>query len=397
MVHAPAGAPAAVDPLRAALVRAAGRSGVRGEGRPFSRAAAQLEAGAVPAERLDGFARAAQLAAKGWRGYLEARFADAAAHLGDARGEAAALLDLAGGVEVYAELCLRLGAVELALGREPRRRRAFAWPGCSIRSATCPTPSSSPPWSTASARRRAGRGRAGAGASTRCRQAARSRWTGAPLGAAPVEVDLEDGRHVVVARAPGRTPRGQVAAVDASGAADIRIELAEDPLAATVARAGAHLRIGEGAAGAADAAQALIEVGELDGVLVAASVWRRGEPALLGQFCRAAPAGCGRVIEIGYGRRDRLEQAAAALWRQASDGGQGHALTLLADARLVHREPAPARPLPGRDARWWQSRWLWVGIGGAALSAVAAGLVLSADDGDLEWTLSSDGCQFGRC
>lgn len=397
VVHAPAGAPAAVDPLRAALARAAARSGLRGEGRPFSRATALLAAGAVRAERLDGFARATQLADRGWRGYLEARFAAAAAHLGDARGEAAALLDLAGGLEVYAELCLRIGAVELALGRERESEASFRLAGRLDPEREVTDAEFKP---AVVDRFRAAQGRAGPTRRRRIDAAppgSAIEVDGRALGAAPVEVDLEDGMHVLVARAPGRAPRGLVASVDAGGPAEIRIELAEDPLAATVAGAGAHLRIGEGSAAAADAAQALIAVGELDGVLVAASLWRRGEPALLGQFCRAAPAGCGPVVEIGYARRDRLDQAADALWRQTRDGGQGHALTLLADARLVHREPGPTRRLPANDARWWQSRWLWVGIGGAALSAAAAGFMLSADGGDLEWTLSSDGCQFGRC
>ena len=395
VVHAPAGAPVAVDLLRAALARAAARTGVRGEGRPFSRAAAQLAAGAVRTERLDGFARAAQLAAQGWRGYLEARFAEAAAHMGDARGEAVALLDLAGGVEMYGELCLRLGAVELALGREREAEASFRLAGLLVPGRDVTDAEFKP---AVVDRFRA--------AQATVRPVRRRRIDAVPpgsaievdgraRGAAPVEVDLEDGTHVVVARAPGRTPRGLLAAVDASGPADIRIELAEDPLAATVAGAATQLRIGTGTAGATDAARALVAVGELDGVLVAASVWRRGQPALLGQFCGAAPAGCGRVIEIGY-RRDRLEQAADGLWRQARDAGQGHGLTLLVDARLLHREPAPSRRTAG-DTRWWQSRWLWVGVGGAALSAVAAGLVLSTDGGDLEWTLSSDGCQFGRC
>jgi hypothetical protein len=397
VVHAPAGAPAAGDPLRAALARAAARSGARGEGRPFSRAAAHLAAGAVRAERLEGFARAAQLAARGWRGYLEARFADAAAQMGDARGEAAALLDLAGGVEMYGELCLRLGAIELALGHEREAEASFRLAGLLDPQRDVTDAEFKP---AVVDRFRA--------AQARARPLRRRRIDAVPpgstievdgrsLGAAPIEVDLEDGTHVVVARAPGRTPRGLLAAVDATGQGDIRIELADDPLAASVAGAGARMRIGEGAPGATDAARALVAVGELDGVLVVASVWRRGEPALLGQFCGAAPGGCGRVIEIGYGRRDRLEQAADALWRQAREGGQGHRLTLLADARLVHREAAPTRRPATEGARWWQSRWLWVGVGGAAISAVAAGLMLRGDGGDLEWTLSSDGCEFGRC
>jgi hypothetical protein len=400
VVHAPAGAPSTADEVRSALARAAAQVGVRGEGRPFSRAADMLGEGLVPADRLDGFARVEALAGEGWRGYLEARFADAAARLDEARRAAIPLLDLAGANEMVADLSLRLAAVELALGRDREaeldlRLAALLDPQRAVTDAEFKP--------AVVARYRA------------VRSGARPRWPrrvevdpagavvevdGRAAGTAPLDVELEEGIHVLVARAPGRAPRGELVAVGGREPSGIRLDLAPEALSAAATGAASALRIGEGAARATEAARAVIAAGELDGMLVAASVWRRGRPALLGQLCRGEPPACGAPVEVGYGGPDRLAAAAVELWHEAWRASGGHRLTLLADARLVHREPGPAPPLPDRRERaggFWQSRWLWVGIGGLAVSVVAAGLVLGSGGGDLEWTISSDGCQFGRC
>ncbi|HKE15854.1 MAG TPA: PEGA domain-containing protein [Kofleriaceae bacterium] len=400
VAHAPPGAPTTADELRAALARTAGQVGVRGEGRPFSRAAAMLADGAVAAERLEGFARVEALADEGWRGYLEARFADAATHLLDARRAAGGLLDLAGAPELVADLSLRLGAVELALGRERDADRDLRL-AAALDPERAVTDAEFKP--AVVDRYRA------------ARSGARRRWPrrievapagaevevdGRAAGAAPLDVELEEGAHVVVARAPGRAARGELIAVGGREPAVIRLELAADPLAEASAGAAAALRIGDDAPRASGAARALIAVGELDGVLVAASIWRRGRPALLGQLCRGEPLDCGAAVEVDDGGRERLDAAALELWREALRASGGHALTLLADARLVHRETGPAPLAPERRAGaggFWRSRWLWVGVGGFAVSLVAAGLVLGGGGDDVQWTISSDGCQFGRC
>ena len=388
IVHAPAGAPATPDQVRAALARAAARAGERAETRPFARAAALLAAGSVQAERLDGFARVERLAGEGWRGYLEARFAEAAARLGEASSQAVALLDLAGGLELYADLSLRRGAVELALGRDREAELAFRL-AAALDPARAVTDAEFKP--AVVERYRLAR----SGERPRHRRRIEVEPAGATVEvdggatvAAPLELELEEGTHVLVARAPGRMPRAMV--VSGEGSA-VRLSLAEDRLAAAARAAG--LSIGRGEREAGEVGAALIAAGELDGILIAASVWRGGRPALLGQLCRGAPLGCGRAVEIGHG--GSLDRAAAELWREVGRPGR-HPLTLLADARLVHRELAP-RDGAKRDRRWWQSRWIWVGVGGLALSAVAAGVVLGAGEGDLEWTVSSDGCEFGGC
>jgi hypothetical protein len=145
--------------------------------------------------------------------------------------------------------------------------------------------------------------------------------------------------------------------------------------------------------GAGEVAAAIIEVGELDAILVAASIWRRGRPALLGQWCRGSPLDCARPVEVGYAPA-RLDAAAAELWRRAQ-GGAGAAFTLLADERLVRRESEPLAPAPAGP--WWRSRWLWIGAGGVAISAAAAALLLGSDEGGLTWAPTFDGCEFGGC
>jgi hypothetical protein len=398
VVHAPAGAPAKADQLRPALARAMERSGARGEARPLARAAALLASGTVPSERLEPFTRIEQLAREGWRGYLEARFAVAAARLAEARREAETTLALAGGLEVYADLSLRVGAVELALGRELEAELEFRLAGLLDPERAVTDDEFKP---AVVERYRAARRRAGPSWRRLIRvqpAGAAVEVNGRTVGAAPIEVALEQGRNVVVARASGWTARAEIVTVETSGA-PIDLALVVDPLAGAATGAAADLSIGQSAERAGAAARSLIALGELDGVLVVASVWRSGAPALLAQLCLPPPGGCGRTVEVRYGQADRLAQAASELWRAARASGGGRALSLLVDSRLVHREAGPARDRAHTGApsrRWWHSRWLWVGVGGLAVSAVAAGMALRSGD-DVEWTLSSDGCQFGRC
>jgi hypothetical protein len=380
--------------VRAALGRALTRSGGRGEGRPFARAAGLLAAGSVRAERLDGFARVERMMAEGWRGYLEARFAESAARLEEARGGALAIVDLPGGPELMADVSLRLGAARLALGRDREAARDFQL-AARLDPTRPVTDAEFKPQVVARFERERGEARA-----RRVRRievhpgGAQVEVDGRAAGRAPVALELDEGGHVLVARAPGWTARAVLVDVEASGAEAVGIELEADRVAALAGRGRAGMRIGQ--EGASETAAAVMMFGELDGVLMAASVWRSGRPALLGQYCGGAPLACGRVVEIVY-RPGSLDRVAAELWREARQVRSGATLVLLADARLVHREGGPGRARAGgEDGRWWQSRWLWLGVGGAAVSAAAAALVLSGG-GDEAWTASFGECEFGGC
>lgn len=395
VVYAPEGAPATRDQVGAALARAAQADGWRADVRPFAHAAAALAAGAVPGERLDRFARAEELAAEGWRAYLAARPTTALSRLGEARAEAAAILDLDGGRELYADLSVRMGAVKLALGRDAAddfRLAAALDPEREVTDAEF-KPAVVERFAAARGERR---GRAPLRVESAPAGAA-IELDGRLAGAAPVTVEADIGLHVLVARMAGRAARAEVVAI-APGAPARRLELDGDPAAAAVAAGTAGFKLGREERSAAIVAGAVLAYGELDALFLVGTVWRRGGPALVGQICRGGvPARCGKVVEIGYARAGDLPRAAVALWRAARAAPGRFPATLLGDARLVSREPAPGAGSPpgGARRRWWRSPWLWVGIGGAVL-AVTAGLLVSGDD-EVQPVVVGDPCDFGGC
>jgi hypothetical protein len=218
---------------------------------------------------------------------------------------------------------------------------------------------------------------------------------GARVGLAPVAVDLPIGQHVVVARAPGWVARGEGFAAAAGGGERV-IHLDRDDGAAAVLAGERALAIGTDEAAARAAVQGLVVYGDLDGVLLVAAAWRRGAPALLGQWCAGAPVRCGRVAEIGFAAAERLPLAARLLWQRVERDGD-FPPTLLVDARLVSAEPAPIDPerrRPGpRGRRWW--RWAIAGAGVAA--ATAGAILLAARDSEIRPVVVVAPCDFGGC
>ena len=398
VVHAAAGAPAASDEVGQAVARAAAAGGARIELRPLSRARRALDRGAVAAARLRPFARVEELAAEGWRAYLEARPTTAASRLGEARALAAEVLDLPGGLALYADLAVRLGAVKLALGREAEAELDFQL-AARLDPDRAVTDAEFKP--AVVERHAAARMARPPRASLRIEvepAGAAIELDGRPAGSAPIEVAVEAGLHVVVARAPGHAPRAEAVRLepDAAGVtvAPLRIALAPDRRLAAAAAGPAALAIGRTEVGATAAGEALLYYGELDAIAVVAAVWRRRAPALLGQLCRGVPLRCGAVVEVGYPDARGLAPAATRLWQAMARGPARRPLTLLVDARLLEpdRSPGPAAP----DQRpLWRNPWLWVGVSGVA-TVIAAGLLLSID-GDLEPRVTLDPCDFGGC
>lgn len=409
IAHAGADPPVAPDTLSEALARAARDAGVTPVPDAFARAARRLAQGAVPAERLAGFARIAPLARMGWQAYLAVEPALAADRLAEARRAAEAVLDLPGGPVIYADVCLRLGVVLRQLGRAGEgdalmRLAATLDPAREVSIAAFAP--------DVVAAYQAARGATLAAARVRVvvrLVAAPARAPGSEViidgrsaGPSPIDVDLPTGLHVIVARAPGHRSRALVVAV-APGQAPVEITLAPDPAAAAVLRGPAALAVGHAGDSARAAAAGLLAYGELDAVVLAASVWRRGAPALLGQRCelRAGNAlACTAVVEIGHARAADVSVAARELWSTLAaqrDSAGAPAPTLLADARLVQAEPRPAPPPAPRPRRaWYRSPWIWVGVG-AIVTATASTVWALSRDPEVTPVVTVDPCDFGAC
>jgi hypothetical protein len=196
---------------------------------------------------------------------------------------------------------------------------------------------------------------------------------GKAAGTAPATVPLAAGQHVVVARAAGYRARG-VAFAAAGG--EVAIALEADPVAVAL---GAGVAAGTSEAAAGRAIEAVALFAEVDAVVLAAAVWRQGEPALLGQWC--AGGRCTAVVEVGYGAAPGgLDAAAGALWREvaAVAAARRYPPTLPSDPRLG-RGVGPART--ARRCGWCRSPWLWAGVGAAVVAVGASVAVIASGDG----------------
>lgn len=392
MAHAEPAQPArlAVIPVaapgesRAALARACAtlaspRLELLGDGVELARAARAT--GAVPAQRLAELAAVTAAGAEGWRAYLQVAVPYAASRLAKARSDAEALLPLPGGLEVYADLSLRLGAVLLTLERRAEAEDALALALALDPERELGLTEFSPDVIEAAARAAA-------------RTAAPVRLTVTTPGVAGARVELDGqsvgqsvgrpttpttsgapstvllvspGQHVVVARHPGHEPVAQ--AIRITEATAIELTLAPDRFARALLPATPGL--GE------DAALALVEAvatyAEADQVLLLASAARRGALAVLAQRCDAR-ARCTAVVEVGYADRG-LEPAVRAAWTILERGELRYPPSLPGDSRLT---PTTAGGGDGR-CKLCRSPWLWAGVG-AALAASAALLVVLAQD-----------------
>ncbi|HET6610683.1 MAG TPA: hypothetical protein VFG83_01785 [Kofleriaceae bacterium] len=372
---------------------------------------AQVAAGAVPAARLAPFGRARALARDGWRDYLAVDFAHAKSLLEDAATAALAVVPLAGGRALLADIILRQGAVALAMGDGPRARADFSFARILDPEREVTIARFSPDVVKSYAELLAPVGPMAWTVQTDPPGAQLKVDSGEPRPA-PLTVQVARGRHLVVARAPGRLPAAAMATVTAPLVT--RVGLAPDPAAAVTA----PLALGTTMAEALPALAAVTRFSGASAVVVVVAAWHGGRPAALAQACTIAraPLACGRVIEVTVGDRgsfpmgdrgsfpaaaggdrgsfsaaaggDRgsFSAAVAAAVGGALDaldalegvGAKGHGPTLLNDPRAYPGEAAPAPrppPLPteGRGSVW-KNPLLWIGVG--TVTALAAGTTL---------------------
>lgn len=377
-----------------AVARAAARRGA-----VVTDAAAVAErraaAGVVTPDRLVGFADARELARQGWRHYLEVEAEPALARLSAARLRALEVADLDGGLELLADVSLRLGAVHLYLGNEAEAAANFRLAARLDPERAPSTAEFAPAIVAAYDAAVAATGAPRARLDVRLTAiGARVEVDGRPVEGAVLAADVEVGLHVVVVRAPGRHPFAQLVAVPADGV-EVDVSLSPDPLRAGLA---VDLDVGLDEQTAQAGLESLIVFAELDAVILVAPVWRRGAPALVAQWCEGTPLLCTAVVERGFARPEDLPSVAVAVFDALAGarGARRFPPTLLIDARVARGERRPGTRTPAGGSAWWKSPWLWAGVGGLAV-AVTAGVLLSGDDG-VSTTIRVPQCEFfGGC
>ena len=207
-------------------------------------------------------------------------------------------------------------------------------------------------------------------------------------------VELSDGLHLVVAQAPGYRSQSRLISVSPGSDALIVLDLEKDPIVQSILRGREALATGVAETEARLAAGALTLYAASDSLVLVASVWRRGQPALLGQLCTGQPSTCSGVVEIGY-PPGGLRVAAEQLWRELRAGKLRFPPTLQVDTRLMAGEAAPGQGVKRIATPVWKNRWIWLGLAGASLAAGA--YVLLDDDPLVRPIFTGERCDFGGC
>ncbi len=337
----------------------------------LSTAAANLRAGAVAAATLERFTQVRAAAEQAWQAFLQVQPEAAEAQLSRARRDAEELVPLAGGVELYADISLRLGAVldyqgkkteagvaiRTALALDPERALTEREFSPDVLAAVDAARAVAPPTRTVKL-----------DASTPARTKVELEIDGVDRGTAPIELELPHGDHIAVARSPGHVARALAFTVDATASTDLAIALDPDPYAAA-AEAGIGRDTSDARATAAVEAGLLF--GEVDAVLVVATTWQRDEPTLLVQRCAGTPVRCTAIVEIGYHDARGLDAALESAIADASAAGATLvASTLATDERLdtTHTERC-----------FTCHKWTIAGISAAAIAAGVLAFVLLYD------------------
>jgi hypothetical protein len=216
------------------------------------------------------------------------------------------------------------------------------------------------------------------------------RWMVHSVDGAEIRVDNQSphsevsaGEHVVVARAAGRLPIGVLVAVENP----LLVELTPPPDRLLAALDG----LGERPASAG--LTALVRTRRLDGVLVAAAVFDRGQLTLVGT--RVDEKGCSTAPVEVDGRK--LEAAAAKLvdhLQKAAVRCPGSPEAVLSAPVIAHPRLALAHKTqpPDNKKPFWRRPWLWIGLAAVTTATVALGAALAPTATHYQATV--DGSQF---
>ena len=365
------GADAPVDRKR--LEKAAGAVGGDVAPEALATAALNLRTGAVPRTRLERFAQVRAAAEQGWQSFLEVQAAFAQSRLAKARSDAEELLPLAGGVELYADISLRLGAVldylgrkqeggeaiRIALALDPGRELTEREFSPDVLGAVTAARAVTPPVRSVRL-----------AATTPGRVTVALEVDGAARGNAPLALDLPLGTHVVVARAPGHTPRAVAFSLDPAGSDRVTIDLDVDQDAAAIAYG---LPAGAPDARATATVEAALRYGEVDAVVLVAPVWLNEREALLLQRCSGTPVRCTAIVELGYGKGSLADALRAGLRDVAGEPARLAAATVASDPRV-------GLDRAGGRCRICRNPWFWAGVGAAVIAATAITIVATDED-----------------
>jgi tetratricopeptide (TPR) repeat protein len=387
---APASAVPPAELQRAAAALAGPALDVVGDGVALARAARGV--GAVPAATLVAMQRVVEAGAEGWRAYLQVAVPFAASRLGKARSDAEALLPLPGGLELYADLSLRLGAALLSLGRSDEAQDALALALALDPEREVSLVEFSPDVVDAVTRARAPRAALATltvitPGVTGAVLELDGRRVGAPRpqagGGERHRLTVSRGAHVVVARRRGYLDAAQAVRVD--DAAEVLLPLAPDVLGAALAQVGP----GMSEAQASSLVEGVLLYGDADEVLLVAASARAGAPTVLAQRC-GSDLRCTAVVELGAAQSG-LPAALSKAWAALERGELRYPPGLPSDSRLA---PEPALRV-ARSCRLCRSPWLWATVA-AAVAVTSTVLVLTLGQDGPPPILTVDPDDFSR-
>ena len=382
---------------RAALERAM-RLAVTGAGHqaivdPVARARRRVGQGAVLADRLRPFARAEDLLREGWKSYAQVQMDVAKSRLNAARQAALEVADLAGGVALVAETSLRLGVIEFELGEALASAADFRLAHRLARDRAVTDDEFKPAVVTAF------RAALAAPAATRPVSVAVSPKSAEVAVDGTVRatgsLELEVGMHLLVVSSPGMIAAGNLASVPSAGAAEIGATLAPEP--ASRGLFAGNVEIGTSPAAATTILESANVFAELGSVLIVSAAWRERDMILVAQKCGELPLRCSPVLEVRLPEEAALAVSSSDLIDRIDRAERTEPSVRVPSLKRVVKSKKPKSDVViKKPDKWWQNRWLWIGVGAAALAVGTTAVILSID-GQSPLVIGADPCEFGRC